>query len=60
MDLDLLDGTNNELTLVGQDYVTLRVAEQATTTGYAWEDPEVYPCLELQSSNHGDFVTGYK
>jgi len=60
MDLDMLDASDNALTLVGQDYVTLRVAEQATTTGYAWNDPEVYPCLELQSSNLGDFVTGYK
>lgn len=45
--LDLVVDSTSQITLVGQDFLTIRVAEQATTTGYAWEDLLVYPCLEL-------------
>lgn len=59
-DLDTFSDTNNELTLVGQDFLTVRVSENATDTGYEWEDPLVYPCLELVTNNDGNFTTGYK
>jgi hypothetical protein len=57
-----IDDGDRYLELIGQDNFTLRMNEDATSTGYAWvvPDPESFTCLELIDDNLGDFTTRYQ
>lgn len=61
IDLDALTSTETSKTFVGQDYITIRVDEKATDTGFAWNElSKSQPCLTMEDMNYGDFVTGYR
>jgi hypothetical protein len=52
-----------EIYTIGQSKFTLRMAEQTTPTGFAFDTPDVataFDCVTLDNTNFGDFNTGYQ
>jgi len=57
--IDLDTGSTGH-TEIGQNQFTVRINENATPTGYAWNDPpQAFECVTLDNTNYGDKITGY-
>jgi hypothetical protein len=60
IELDSVPFVRN-ISVMGDDNFTVRVYENATETGFAWEKPmHNFTCVELKTSNLGNFTTGYE
>lgn len=47
--------------MIGQGEMTVRVEEKTTPTGFAWNAPDQeFECVTLDSTNFGDFNTGFQ
>lgn len=56
--VDLDNGTRH-INATGNEFITVRINEMATPTGYAWHAPNHnFSCVDLINTNLGDYKTG--